>query len=413
MPKYTYKARDEEGRTITGTADGSNVDEIVDIITEKRLTPITVDELNFDGTKKGETFWEKLNNGIVKMQNKVPYKDVVFFTRQLATMVEAGVPLAQALYQLSESEKVIFKRIIRRVADDISMGSTFSDAIAKHPGAFSNMYVSVILSGEISGALEKVLDQMATYMENVEAMRQKVKGAMRYPTFIAGFVTVMVVGILWKLVPVFENMYGSFNKALPGPTQMLISLSHIIQNHLFMVVSIVLLIIISFKAGMTNIKFKTVVHKYILYIPVFGSILKKNIWATFCRTMSLLMDSGTPILQAIEISGAIVGNKMYSDSLEIVYNQLRTGAMLSQSLKESGVFPVLVTQLTATGEEAGKVDDLLRKAAEFYEREIRVTVDSLASIIEPFLIIILGSVVGSILFALYLPIFTIGKLLSS
>lgn len=411
MPKYQYKIRDEHDRLLTGTIDGSSVDEVVEQLSAKNYVPITVEELNFDGSKKSETFFEKLNAGLLKVQNKVPFKDVVFFTRQLATMVEAGVPLAQALTQLSEAEKPVFKKIINQVATDISIGSTFSDAISRHPGAFNNMYVSVIRSGEIAGSLDKVLDQMATYMENVQALKQKVKGAMRYPLFIAGFVMLMVIGILWKLVPIFENMYASFNAKLPTATLLLIKLSNIVRTRFLIIIGIIIIFIIIYKAAMTNDNFKSLVHKYILKFPVFGGILKKNIWATFCRTMALLMDSGTPILQAIEISGAVVNNKLYSKSLEFVYNKLRTGEVLSKSLKDTGQFPVLITQLTATGEEAGKVDELLRKAAEFYEREIRVTVDTLAAIIEPFLIIILGTIVGSILIALYLPIFMIGRLM--
>lgn len=410
MAKFQYKIRDEHDRLLTGTIDGSSVEQVVDQLSEKKYTPITVEELNFDGTKKDETFLEKLNAGLQKLQSKVPFKDVVFFTRQLATMVEAGVPLAQALTQLSEAEKPVFKKTILQIATDISVGSTFSDAIGRHPGAFNNMYVSVIRSGEIAGSLDKVLDQMATYMENVQALKQKVKGAMRYPMFIAMFVTILVTLILWKLVPIFENMYANFNAELPKPTQILIAASHLIQNNLLILIGIVILLIISWRAAMTNESFKSFVHKYILLFPVFGGILKKNILATFCRTMALLMDSGTPILQAIEIVGAVVSNKIYSKALELVYNKLRTGEVLSKSLKDTGHFPVLITQLTATGEEAGKVDELLRKAADFYEREIRVTVDSLAAIIEPFLIIILGGIVGGILISLYLPVFTLGRL---
>ena len=410
MAKYQYKIRDEQDRLLTGTIDGSSVEEVVDALSDKNYTPITVEELNFDGSKKDATFFEKFNAGLLKLQNTVPYKDVVFFTRQLATMVEAGVPLAQALTQLSEAEKPVFKKIILQIATDISIGSTFSDAISRHPGAFNNMYVSVISSGEIAGSLDQVLEQMATYMENVQAMKQKIKGAMRYPMFIALFVTILVIGILWKLVPVFENMYRNFDTELPKPTQILISVSHVVQNRFFLVIGGIILLIVLYKAVMTNESFKGFVHKYILMFPVFGGILKKNIWATFCRTMALLMDSGTPILQAIEISGAVVNNKLYARSLEFVYNKLRTGEVLSKSLKETGHFPVLITQLTATGEEAGKVDELLRKAAEFYEREIHITVDSLAAIIEPFLIITLGGIVGCILIALYFPIFKLGKL---
>ncbi|MBD3391549.1 MAG: hypothetical protein GF418_05855 [Chitinivibrionales bacterium] len=413
MPRFVYKVRDEQNRILVGNADAATVDEVLDRLAEKDLVPVSIDELNFDGTKKDQSFFEKLNEGLLKIQNKVPYKAVVFFTRQLATMVEAGVPLAQALSQLSEGEKPVFKKIILQVAEDISMGSTFSDAISRHPGAFNNMYVSIVRSGEVAGALDEVLDQIATYMENVEAMRQKVKGAMRYPTFIAGFVILMVTGILWKLVPTFESMYASFNAELPGPTLLLIALSHIIRDHFLVVAGAGILIVIAFMALMTVNAFKAVVHKYVLYLPVFGGILKKNIWATFCRTMALLMHSGTPILQATEISGAVVGNKVYANSLEVVYNKLKTGMLLSEALKETGVYPILVIQLVSTGEESGKVDELLRKAAEFYEREIRVTVDSLASIIEPLLIVILGGLVGGILIALYMPIFMIGKFIAN
>jgi len=412
VPRYSYKVRDAQNRILVGQADAATVDELIDRLAEKELVPVVIDELNFDGSKKGQSIFEKINESLLKAQNKVPYKSVVFFTRQLATMVEAGVPLAQALSQLAEAEKPVFKRIILQVAEDISMGSTFSDAISRHPGAFNNMYCSIVRSGEVSGALDEVLDQIATYMENVEAMRQKVKGAMRYPVFIAGFVTLMMIGILWKLVPTFESMYGSFNAKLPGPTLFLIACSHVIREQFLIVAGIAVTLIVTFMFLMNVDSFKAFVHKYILYFPVFGMILRKNIWANFSRTMALLMHSGTPILQATEIAGAVVGNKIYSASLERVYNSLKTGMLLSQSLKETGLFPVLITQLVATGEESGKVDALLRKAAEFYEREIRVTVESLAAIIEPFMIIILGGLVGGILIALYLPIFMIGKLIT-
>jgi type IV pilus assembly protein PilC len=397
---------------MVGQADASTVDELIDRLSEKHLTPVSIDELNFDGSKKGQSFFEKLNEGFSRLQNKVPYKAVVFFTRQLATMVEAGVPLAQSLTQLSEAESPVFKKIILQVAEDISMGSTFSDAISRHQGAFNNMYCSIVRSGEISGALDEVLDQIATYMENVEAMRQKVKGAMRYPMFIGGFITLMLIGIMWKLVPTFENMYGSFNAKLPLPTEILIFISHIVRDQIVFVFGGIIALIIGYAMLMNVEGFKAFMHRATLYMPVFGLILKKNIWANFARTMSLLMHSGTPILQATEIAGAVVGNKIYAASLERVYKNLQTGMLLSQSLKETGLYPVLVTQLISTGEESGKVDALLKKAAEFYEREIRVTVDSLAAIIEPFMIITLGGIVGGILIALYMPIFMIGELMT-
>jgi type IV pilus assembly protein PilC len=412
MPKYQYSARDQQDRVVSGAVDGNSVEEVADRLSEKNLIPIAIDELNFDGSKKNLTFFEKLNASLTaNVKAKVPLKAVVFFTRQLATMLNAGVPLAQALTQLAANEGPTFKKVILQVSDDISMGSTFSDAIRKHPGAFNGMYVAVVQSGEIAGALDKVLDELATYSENTEAMRAKVKGAMRYPTFIGGFVTILIIGILWKLVPTFQTMYSSMNVALPLPTQILVSVSNVIQHNFLIVMGLLVMLVIGFYVAQTFDAFKRFMDRAVLYAPVFGMILKKNIWAKFCRTMALLLEAGTPILQAIEIGGAVVGNKVYSEALEKVYKKLQTGDMLSQALKDTGEFPVLVTQLAATGEEAGKVDELLRKAAEFFEREIKVTVESIASIIEPIMIIGLGAIVGGIIVALYLPIFSLGQMM--
>jgi type IV pilus assembly protein PilC len=411
MPRFVYRARDIDNRFFSGAMDAASVDEVLDRLGGKKLIPIDVDEANFDGSKKNRTFFEKFNEALMRMQTKVPYKSVVFFTRQLATMIEGGVPLSRSLEQLARSEAPIFKRIILQVSDDISMGNTFSDSISKHPGAFNNMFVSVVRSGEVTGALDKVLDQLAAYMENVEMLKAKVKAAMRYPLFIAGFVTLLVIGILWKLVPVFAGMYAGFNAKLPWQTQVLVDISALIQHNILFVFLGIIAAIAGYKFGMTKGPFKLFVHTHILKFPVFGMILRKNILATFCRTMALLMESGTPILEAIHIAGAVVNNKYYANALEEVYAKVRQGELLSQSLENARGFPVLVTQLIATGEESGKVDILLRKAADFYEREIKNTVDSLAAIIEPFLIIILGGIVGSILIALYMPIFMLGKLM--
>ena len=412
MAKYYYKARDLNDRIVTGNIEGATLDEVIDRLGEKKLIPIAVDELNFDGSRKKQTFSDKLKESFAPTKNKVPYKDVVFFTRQLATMVEAGVPLVRSMEQLGSGEKPVFKKVILTIAEDISRGNTFSDSIARHPGAFNNLFVSVCRAGEIAGALDKVLDQLATYMEYSEALRSKVKSAMRYPTFIAGFVTVLVMGILWKLVPIFQGLYSGFNAKLPTPTLILVTVSNMFRDNIIWVALIIIALIFGFKAAMVNEKFKFYFHKYLLFMPIFGLIMRKNIWSIFSRTMALLMESGTPILQATEICGAVVGNKMFSKALENVYQGLRQGELLSASLQKTKVFPPMVVQLVSTGEESGKVDELLRKAAEFYEREIKNTVDSLAAIIEPVLIIILGGIVGSILICLYLPVFSIGKIIA-
>jgi type IV pilus assembly protein PilC len=409
MAKYSYKVRDREDRVLLGTMDGATADEVLERLTQKDFLPIMVKELTGDEIRPRKTLSEFLREGMKNRRNKVPYRDVVFFTRQLSTMVGQGVPLSRALDQLTKGEKLVFKAIIQQIADDISTGFTLSDAVARHPGAFSPMYVAVVNSGEVAGALDKVLEGLADYMESVEIMRGKIKTAMRYPIFIGGFVGVMMLGIMWKLVPTFETIYNSMNAVLPPPTQMLIFMSHIVRQNTILCLILAGLLFVLFKYMMTRDEFKIAYQKNVLRIPVFGGILQKNIWATYCRTMSLLMGAGTPILKATEIAGATVNNRYFGKSLEGIFGSLRKGDLLSEALEASRLFPVLVIQLVATGESSGRVDELLAKAAEFYEREVRSVVDSLSSIIEPILIVTLGTVVGGILFSLYLPIFMIGK----
>jgi type II secretory pathway component PulF len=413
MPKYAYKARDQFAKLVSGTAEGGSEYDVADRLSERLLTPLTIEELNFDGTQKSSAFLERIQGSFMRMQTRVPSNAVVFFTRQLATMIKAGVPLARALDQLAYTERPAFQKILLTVADDISMGSSFSEAISRHPGAFDSVYVAVVRSGEVAGALDRVMDELATHQENAAALRAKVKGAMRYPIFVGIFVVALIVGILWKLVPIFERMYASFNAELPAMTQGLINVSNVLTHNIPPFFLGAVGVVIGGWLAMHSNRVRRVVHRYILYFPVFGAILKKNLWARYCRTMAILMGAGTPILQATEISAAVLGNAYFAEAIEEVYQRLRRGELLSDSLGETGRFPVLVKQLVATGESTGQLDELLRSAAEFYEREIRVTVDSLASIIEPFLLIGLGGVVAIILIALYLPVFQIGKLMKA
>ena len=409
MGKFSYKVRDREDRVLLGTMEATSPDEVLEKLTQKDLLPILVKELAGDELRTTKTLTERLNDGLKSRRNRVPYKSVVFFTRQLATMVGQGVPLSRALDQLSKGEKPVFKKIILQVAEDLSSGFTLSDALARHPGAFNSMFVAVVHSGEVAGALDRVLDGMANYLESVEIMRGKVKTAMRYPMFIGGFVGLMMFGIMIKLVPTFERIYQSMNATLPPPTQALIFISQMLRQNTLPLLGAIILLVIGYLYLMTLEQFQISTQRLILQVPVFGGILQKNIWATYCRTMSLLMGAGTPILKATEISGSTISNRYFSKSLEKIFSGLRKGDLLSEALESSGLFPVLVIQLVATGETSGRVDELLAKAAEFYERELRNVVDSLSSIIEPILIVTLGSLVGAILFSLYFPIFQIGK----
>jgi type IV pilus assembly protein PilC len=409
MAKFSYKVRDREDRVVLGTMDAFSADEVVGKLTLKNLLPIQVKEVDENEARPTKTLRDRLDESMKGSRNRVPYKSVVFFTRQLATMVGQGVPLSKSLEQLTKGEKPAFKKIIQQVADDIATGLTLSDAIARHRGAFNPMYIAIVRSGEEAGALDRVLEGMANYLESAEIMRGKVKTAMRYPIFIAGFVSIMMFGIMWKLVPTFETIYLGMHAQLPLPTQILISTSHFIRGNTVLCLGLVTGIFILYKYLMTMEQFRIVFAKNILHVPVLGGILQKNIWATYSRTMALLMEAGTPILKANEIAGAAVDNPYFTRELDKVYAGLRRGEMLSEALEASGIFSVLLVQLVSTGETSGRIDALLRKAAEFYEREIRNVVDSLSAIIEPVLIVVLGVVVGGILISLYMPIFMVGK----
>ena len=409
MAKFSYKVRDREDRVLLGTMEAATEDEVLEKLTQKALLPILVKELIGDELRTTKTLAERFNESLQTRRGRVPYKDVVFFTRQLATMVGQGVPLSKALDQLTKGEKPVFRKVIQQVTDDLATGFSLSEALSRHPGAFNSMYVAVVHSGEVAGALDRVLDGLADYMESVEIMRGKVKTAMRYPIFIGGFVTLMMFGIMLKLVPTFERIYGSMGAVLPPPTQALIAISHAIRHNTLAVLLGLIALVALYLYLMTREPFRVGVHQAVLRVPVFGGILQKNIWATYCRTMSLLMGAGTPILKATEIAGSTVNNLFFSKRLNSIFSGLRKGDLLSEALETSGLFPVLVIQLVATGEASGRVDELLAKAAGFYERELRSVVDSLSSIIEPVLIVTMGSVVGAILFSLYLPIFQIGK----
>jgi type IV pilus assembly protein PilC len=409
MPKYSYKVRDRDNRVMIGTMEGATADEVADRLSEMKFLPIEVVELGFDGSHHTRTLQDAFRDSFKSKGSKIPFKDLVLFTRQLGTMVGQGVPLSRSLEQLQKGEKPIFQAIIKQVGDDISTGFTFSDAIGRHPQVFNPMYIAVCQSGEVAGALDRVLDGLANYLEDVHIMKSKVKTATRYPTILFAFVFIMIVGILYKLVPTFESIYSGMGANLPLPTQILITLSHIVRDHVVIAILTLIFAGIGLKVAFNMPGFQAFFDQHVLKLPVLGGVLQKNIWAIFARTMALLLDAGTPILKAVEISSAAVNNRFYARRLERVYSSLKRGTQLSEALESSNLFPALMIQLTSTGESSGKVDAMLRKSAEFYERDIKSVVDNLATLLEPILIVILGGLVGGILMALYLPIFNLGK----
>ncbi len=276
MPKFSYKVRDREDRVLLGTMEAVSPDEVLERLTQKDLLPILIKELTGTEFHSNKSLADFFSDGLKNSKNKVPYRSVVFFTRQLATMVGQGVPLSKALDQLTRGERPVFKKIIQQISNDIATGQTLSAAVSRHPGAFSPMYIAVVNSGEESGALDRVLEGMANYMESVEIMRGKVKSSLRYPSIIGGFVGLTLIGIMWFLVPVFETIYASLNAQLPKPTLILISISHLLKHNTIPCIGLVVLIVVFWKYLMTKDEFKIGVQKILLRIPVFGGIIQKT-----------------------------------------------------------------------------------------------------------------------------------------
>ncbi|MFH1762341.1 MAG: type II secretion system F family protein [bacterium] len=410
MPTFQYKARDVTGALKTGNIEAANQAEVLDKMAEREFVPITVEQAGLKSTSAADqSLFGRINAWMLDMQSSVSLKDLVFFTRQLATMVGAGVPLVKSIQGLADTQQPVFKRILLEVAEDISGGDTFAEALAKHRKIFDDMFVSVVKSGEMSGKLDVVLNQLANYQERAQAIKAKVKGATRYPMVIAGILTMAMALMLFFMVPKFQNMYASMNAELPAITMLLVHLSEFLRTKFLLSLGIVIAIVMALRYYLkTEIGSRN--WDYIsIHMPVFGQLIVKNLLARMSRTLALLLSSGNPMVQSMEMVSEIMGNVYFSEAILNIIAELKNGEPLAEAFQKTGMFPSLVVQLIHTGEETGSVDNLLIKCADFYEREVNVSVDSLSSMMEPILIVVMGVVVGGMLLALYMPVFSIGE----
>jgi type IV pilus assembly protein PilC len=350
--------------------------------------------------------------GLKTIFHRVRRKHVMTFTRQLATLIDAGLPILRSLRILEEQvESVVFKDVIAKIAQDIEGGSTLSDAMAKYPKVFDNLYVAMVRAGEVGGVLEAVLNRIAEFLEKRQAMIGKIRAAMMYPTVVMVIATLIVALIMIKIIPKFTDIYHQLGADLPTPTQILVNISYAISHH-FIAVAIG---VGAFVFVIVQIN-RTKGGKYFfdstkLKLPIFGVILLKIAIVRFAGTLSTLINAGVPILQAIDIVRETSGNEVISRAMEQVYSSIKDGETIHEPMREAKIFPPLVVHMIAVGEETGAIDQMLTKVAEAYEREVDDTINALTSIIEPVLIVILGVIVGTIVICLYLPLFNIPKLI--
>ncbi len=339
-------------------------------------------------------------------QPGVKTKDVVVFTRQLSTMIDAGLPLVQGLDALaSQQENKTFKKILQEIKQDVESGSTFADALKKHPKIFDRLYCNMVQAGEMGGILDEVMARLASYMEKAEALKRRVKGAMMYPAIVLTIAIVVLTIILIFVIPVFQKMFAESGHALPVPTQIVINLSEFVKAYILYIIGAMFAIAVAIKKFHQTEKGARIIDRWVLKAPVFGPLLKKVSVAKFTRTLGTLLNSGVPIIESLNVAAGTAGNKIIEDAIFKVRASISEGKTIAHPLQESKIFPNMVVQMISVGETTGALDDMLNKIADFYDDEVDAAVDALTSAIEPLMIVFLGGTIGSIIIAMYLPIF--------
>ncbi|MBN2517143.1 MAG: type II secretion system F family protein [Deltaproteobacteria bacterium] len=340
------------------------------------------------------------------LQPKVKEKDVVVFARQFATMIDAGLPIVHSLDLLAqEEENKTFKKVIAEIKEDIEGGTTLTDSLKKHPEVFDELFVNLVNAGEAGGILDVVLDRLSGYMEKAIKLKSKVKGAMTYPAATLVIAVAVVILLLWKVVPVFQEMFTGVGGTLPGPTQFLVNASHFVQNNILYIFAGLIISYIAFKRYYRTERGRLNIDKLMLKAPVFGVLLKKVAVAKFSRTLSTMISSGVPILEGLEIVSKTAGNRVIENVLMDTKKSISEGKTIAEPLAQAQVFPSMVVSMIAVGENTGALDAMLAKIADFYDDEVDAAVEAMTSLLEPFLMVFLGGIIGGMIVALYLPIF--------
>ena len=399
MATFTYKALDGRGATASGQIDGDNKSAVAANLRNKGLTVVDINEV--------KTSLAQID--IFASMHRVKARDLTIFSRQFATMINSGLSMLRALSVLEEqTENKKLATVLGQVRGDVEAGIALSDALEKHPKVFSPLYINMVRAGEIGGILDEVLNRLATQLEKDDSIRRAVKSAMVYPIMIASFALIVMLGMVLFLIPVFAGMYKELGNAkLPMLTRMMVGASDTMKSWKGVIVFVVViaLVVIIRKAKHTD-KGTEIWDRFKLHVPMgIGEVIRKIAVARFSRTLGTLVSSGVPILQAIEITGKSAGNVVIEHAMNAVQVSVKEGQTISAPLKNSSVFPDMVVQMISVGEETGSLDSMLQKVADFYEDEVNAAVKSLTSILEPIMMLGVGTLVGLVVIAMYLPIF--------
>lgn len=401
MPEFLYEGKLADGRIVNGVIKASSPAEAAGILRQRKITPTSL-------RKKGGIFDLKIQIKLPALGG-VKTKDLVVFTRQFATMLDAGVSIVQALDILSSQQpNPTFKKILTDVKATVEGGSNFADALAKHPKVFDQLYVNLVAAGEAGGVLDTILNRLAQYMEKVMKLKAEVKSALTYPVAVLTLALLITVGLLVYVVPRFQQIFTELGAELPAPTQMLIKISETMRHRLPLVIGIIVAFVVILRILMRNPRVKYFVHYILLKLPIFGDLIRKVSLARFTRTLATMISSGVSIVDGLEICARIAGNKVVEDAILHSRKEIMGGKNIAEPLGQfPQVFPPMVVQMIAVGEATGAMDTMLTKIADFYDDEVDAAVGALTSMIEPLMMAFLGVLVGGILISLYLPIFSL------
>jgi type IV pilus assembly protein PilC len=397
---FTYKVKDKSGKLHDGEMQASSQASVAKALRERGFMPVSVEE------KKSSTLQKEIR--IPGLSGRVKVKEVSIFSRQFATMINSGLSLLRSLTILAEqTPNRAFKDVINGVKADVEKGASLSQALEKHPKVFGRLYTSMVKSGEVGGVLDETLERLALTLEAQVELRQQVKSAMMYPVAVFGLVIFIVIAMLIFVVPMFESMFADFGAELPLPTRLLMIISEIFLTYWYVALAVTVALIFGFKRWISTDKGRSRFDAIKLKLPIFGNLVHKTALARFSHTLAALTRTGVPILVSMDIVAETSGNAVVARAVHGVQASVKEGESIAEPLANHPVFPPMVVQMMAVGEETGALDTMLEKVGDFYDREVKTMVEGLTSLIEPLLVVVLGATVGGMLLALYLPIFNV------
>jgi type IV pilus assembly protein PilC len=397
MAKFSWEGKSRTGKVQKGTMDAPDEAAVTAALRRQGIMPSAI---------KARGKGLDMDIRIPGFEAKVTTKDLVVFTRQFATMIDAGLPLVQCLDILTkQQENKTFKKNLLAIKESVESGSTFADALSKHPKAFDELYVNLVAAGEVGGILDTILNRLAAYIEKALKLKKQVKSAMTYPATVVSIALIVISVILVFVIPQFEKMFKDFGGSLPFATQIVINISNFIQKYILVIIVGVVVFIAGFKRVYATKKGREYLDDWALKLPIFGVLIRKVAVAKFTRTLGTMISSGVPILDGLEIVAKTAGNKTVEKAIYQVRASISEGKTIAEPLEKSGVFPPMVCQMIAVGEQSGSIDTMLNKIADFYDDEVDDAVGNLTAMMEPLLMLFLGTTVGGLVIAMYLPIF--------